>query len=507
MARTLNPANSAGLALLLVSASGCAQSTGADPSVPWPTTTWPVSSPEAQGMSSGDLADALEFARQNEVNIHSLTIVRNGFIVLDAYFYPFPSTARHDLASATKSVVSVLVGLATADGHLGGVDQAVISALPADLVRGLDGEAAEMRVGDLLSMQSGFDCGFGRGEPELAAMRSSVNWTEYALRLPVIARPGTRYGYCSPNFHLLSAAITSATGKSALDFAEERLFDPLGIDDVYWPSDVAGVNHGWGDMQLHPRDMAKLGLLMLRQGRWQDRRLVPESWIESSISARVSVNDNEEYGLGWWLSRGDPFLFEANGRGGQRITIVPELDLVVVMTGGGFEPGDIGQFILRAMRSDSSLPEDPAGQRRLADALERIAQAPPQMIVQDTATADRISGRTYELEENGLGIDRFSIDFSAPETAQLRLRLDNGEELLQPLGLDGRYRLTDIQDGAASAGRGEWQDDGRFRIEFNRLSLINRYIFDIRFGDTDIEIEAFEPTELGRAVLQGSWVR
>ena len=336
-------------------------------------------------------------------------------------------------------------------------------------------------------------------------MRSAPDWVAHVLRLPIVAEPGTRFGYCSPNFHLLSAAIASTTELTTLDYARVRLFDPLGINDVYWPADSMGFNHGWGDLQLRPRDMAKLGLLMLRGGRWADRQLLPTAWIESSVTTRAAVSENEDYGLGWWLSRRVPTLFEANGRGGQRISIVPEKNLVVVMTGGGFEPGNVGGFVLAAVRSDVALPEDRVGQMRLTDALGLIAASPAPRAVTESATAKRVSGRVYRLEENALGIHSFTVEFSDSIVGQLRLRLTSGEELVQPLGLDGRYRLTSLHGGAASAGRAEWLSDGRFRIELNRLSLINRYFFEVEFRDRDLHIVASEPTELGTANLRGTW--
>lgn len=191
-----------------------------------------------------------------------VTVVRNGVIVLDAYFYPFLPETWHDVASVTKSVVSLLAGLATAQGYLGGSEQPLLATVPPELARDVSERAAAIRLGDLLTMRSGFVCGFKRGEPELRDMRNAPDWAAYALRLPIVAEPGTRFGYCSSNFHLISAAISSGAKTSAFDFARQHLFEPLGINDVYWPADAKGVTHGWGDLQLRPRDMAKLGLLI-----------------------------------------------------------------------------------------------------------------------------------------------------------------------------------------------------------------------------------------------------
>ncbi len=349
-------------------------------------------------MSSGDLADALEFAQANDVNVHSITVVRNGFVVLDAYFYPFAPNTRHDIASATKSVVSMLAGLATERGSLRAPEQTLLSALPLEDAKGVSDGAEKITLGDLLSMRSGFDCGFKRGEPELTAMRGTPDWVAYALRLPMIAEPGVRFGYCSPNFHLLSAAISSSTGVSALEFARRNLFEPLGITDVYWPADAHGVTRGWGDLQLRPHDMAKLGLLMLRDGQWEGRQILPKAWVDRSVRSHSPANDSNDYGLAWWMPHAIPGLFEAVGRGGQRISVLPDKNVVVVMTGGGFEPGDIGRYLTRSIRSDAALPLDPANRTRLAHLLLEVAAPPARRAAAAPApNAKRASGRVYEL--------------------------------------------------------------------------------------------------------------
>lgn len=491
------------LTLLAVSVACVAEDQDAEARIEWPTTAWSVSSPEAQGMSSGDLADGLQFALANNLNVHSVTVVRHGVIVLDAYFYPFVPETRHDVASVTKSVVSLLVGLATTHGYVSGPDQALVKTLHPREGGNLNDEVAGIRLGDLLTMRSGFDCGFKRGEPELRDMRSTGDWVAYALQLPMIAEPGTRFGYCSPNFHLLSAAIASSTQTSALDFARQHLFEPLGITDVYWPADAKGITHGWGDLELRPRDMAKIGLLMLRDGRWQDSQVLSKSWIDSSVKKHFRANDSNDYGLGWWMPHRLPGLFEATGRGGQRISVWPEKDIVVVTTGGGFEPFDVGQFILKAMRSDAPLPSDPANQMRLAEALRQIAAAPARRAAAKPTASKPLSGRAYNLEKNAFGIRTLAVEFADPDASSLHLTLENGAKLVQPLGMDGQYRLTTVNGGAVSAGRAEWFEDGRLRIEFNRLSLINRFVIDIEFGDQDLELVVSEPTEYGTVNVRG----
>lgn len=477
---------------------GCGEAPDA---IPWPMDSWATSSPEAQGLSSEDLADALAYARSHGLNIHSLTLVRNGVLVLDAYFYPFAPEMRHDLASATKSMVSLLTGIAIADGALTASSQTALSALPPTLQSPIDAQTPQITIAHLLAMQSGFECGGVGGEAELAQMRNQPHWSSFAISLPVTAAPGSVFRYCSPNYHLLSAIISHSTGLAAADYARSRLFGPLGISDVFWPADGDGVNHGWGDLQLRPLDMARVGLMMLKRGRWADQQLVATRWIDESLTARATVNNDEDYGLGWWLSRDLKSLFEANGRGGQRIVVVPEKELVVVMTGGGFEPAEIGHFLLRAIRSDKALPENPAATARLAAEISQASTPPPPQAVTSSATAAAISGQVYDLEHNSLGINWLALDFMPGPQAKLRLGLATDLELVQPLGLDGQYRLTNAMDGAFTAGRAAWLTSQRLAVELNTLSLINRYQMELAFSDDSAVITISEPTSLGTVVL------
>lgn len=454
-------------------------------------------------MDSDDLADALQFARANKINIHSLTIVRNGIIVLDAYFHPYASGMRHDLASATKSITSLLVGAAISDGYLQGTDQRIVSILPFDAALPHDPRVERIRVEDLLTMQSGLDCGFAPGEPELANMRKTGDWTHYALHLPMIAEPGTRFGYCSPNYHLLSASITAATGLSESDYARKRLLAPLGIKDMYWPANKAGISHGWGDLQLKPLDMARIGLLMLRQGQWGDRQIIARSWINGSLAPRARESGRDPYGFGWWLSGQVTSLFEAQGRGGQRISVIPDKNLVVVMTGGGFEPGDIGKFVLRALRSDHALPANRAAETRLANELGAISTPAKPSAFTLPAEAARISGRVYALPDNRSGIEDFSVTFDGSSEAIIRLDLITGETIIQPLGLDGTYRLKQDAHGTYSAGKARWLSYRRLEIELNMLARIDRLEFEVKFTGDLAHVTVSEPTEIGTVTMDG----
>jgi CubicO group peptidase (beta-lactamase class C family) len=442
---------------------------------------WHEAAPETQGVSSAALADAVTFAREH-LALHSLLIVRHGRIVLDAAFYPFTPGARHDFASVTKSVTSLLVGAAEQAGRLRRTDRLDSLLTPESPVSDRRHEA--VTVADLLGMQSGLDCGFREGEPELAAMTRSTNWIRAALELSMAAAPGTRTAYCSVNYHLLSAIISRTTGESELAFARHRLFGPLGIDDVYWPADPQGLTHGWGDLQLTSRDAARIGLLMLHHGMWDGREVVSREWVAWTTAPHGMLDPDDVYGRGWWTHpHAPPGLFEAVGRGGQRITVWPAKDLVIVETAGGAEPGKLAPFLLRAVASDTALTPDSAALARLHAALAQAIAPPPAHQVSVPPFARHVWGRRYRLSPNAIAMHRFSVNFdSASATARATLDL-LGHRLTLPVGLDGRYRFSrDSVEGVHPAARGSWTSPGTFVLDLNLVGKINRYAMSFRFS-------------------------
>ena len=161
----------------------------------WPTHGWRFSTPEAQGLDSSVLADALDFIHDR--HIHSLLIERNGSIVLDAYFFPFSDNQLHDLASVTKSITATLVGMAIGEKKLSGVNEPVLPLFPDEAARNTDPRKAAMKIKDLLSMTSGLDCHFEDSELTLRQMQQSPHWVDFMLALPMTAQPGSTFVYCS----------------------------------------------------------------------------------------------------------------------------------------------------------------------------------------------------------------------------------------------------------------------------------------------------------------------
>jgi len=460
----------------------------------WPTTQWETSSPEAQGVDARDLADAITYIRVKHLPIHSLLVVRHGVVVLDAYFYPYDQHSLHDIASVTKSVTSILTGIAIDGGYLRDVDQPILSLIPGHAQDAIDASKSKITIGNLLTMTSGLKCGALGGietaETELAEMRRSADWISYAVNLPMRSDPGTQFAYCSINNHLLSAIITAQTGEGLQSFAQRNLFSPLGIHDVFWPTDPTGLNHGWADLHMHPQDMAKLGYLYLRNGKWEDQQIVSAQWVRQSVSSHVTVRPGIGYGYGWWINLDrDPQIPEAEGRGGQRISIVPDKDAVVVFTSGGANTDEIAPYLLRALRSNIALPQNAKADEALNLSIKAANQPPkPLRVGQLPAIARAVSGREYILEPNPIDLRSIILNFPNGDNAQVSMRFD-GQAWTGAIGLDGVYRFSPHgYEDLPMAMRGYWKADNEFSLDVDLVQNITHLFITLRYFNNGAQV-------------------
>ncbi|HYE75738.1 MAG TPA: serine hydrolase, partial [Blastocatellia bacterium] len=262
---------------------------------------WRTATPESQGVDSAILAEAIEVARQRGLNVHSFLVVRNGFLIAEAYFYPYDGKAPHDIASVTKPITTTLIGLAIAQGKIESVKQPMLSLFPKHKVANVDERKGRVAIEHLLTMSSGLACKAQAGEPTLWEMLSAPDNTQFMLDLPMVAEPGSTYVYCSGGMHLLSGALLQKTGMNAEAFARKHLFAPLGIREFIWPRDPQNVSHGFGNLHLLPRDMAKLGWLFLNRGQWEGNQIVSAQWVAEATRSHIKTGGagTSDYGYGW----------------------------------------------------------------------------------------------------------------------------------------------------------------------------------------------------------------
>lgn len=247
-----------------------------------PIAGWRISTPEEQGIDSRPLLAMLREIQEQELRIDSVIVVRNGHLVMEAYLPPYEREHRHIIFSATKGISALLVGLAIEEGLILDEKAKVLDLLPleGEEIKNLDDWKRQLALEDLLTMTDGFewqDWPYGiRAEGDFSRLLASSDGVRYILDKPIVQEPGTHFNYNSGASHLLTAIVQEVTGKTALEYANERLFHPLGIDDVGW-SAYQGINNGGSELFLRPREMAKVGYLMLNEGRWEERRSSPPS--------------------------------------------------------------------------------------------------------------------------------------------------------------------------------------------------------------------------------------
>lgn len=328
-----------------------------------PDDGWQVSRPEAQGVDSAKLAAlTAKILNGDYGEIHSLLIVRHDCLIYERYFNGYSAEVLHPLYSVTKSVTSILVGIAIDRDLLEGVSGGLLSLFPEYYeLQNLDSNKEAVTIEDVLTMRAGFQWYESSSTSEMA---KSSDWIKYMLDLPVVDVPGTRFHYNSGCSILLSGIIRNTSHLQASAFADRYLFTPLGITRKSWEAGPLNLTNTAGGLSLRPRDMAKIGLLYLRGGYWNDKKVVSSDWVDESTAWIVDAYRNVGYGYQWWsvpLQDGpyDPdesdLIKYAAGAGDQFIFFIPALDLVVVATAGnGDGPYDqplafLRQYIIAAI--------------------------------------------------------------------------------------------------------------------------------------------------------------
>lgn len=470
----------------------------------WPTTGWRSSTPEAQGIDSAKLADLLLAIREQNVQIHSLLVIRHGYVVVDATFYPYDGQTPHNVASVTKSLMTTLIGIAADQGVLG-LDDKMVSFFPDRTIANLDERKEDITVRHLASMSSGLDCAAEPDEPTLREMVASPDYVQFVLDRPVAWGPGEQFVYCSPAIHLLSPILQQATGLTTLDFASQYLFEPLGFGKVMWPRDPQGYYDGWADVSLHPHDMAKLGFLFLHQGEWGGRQIVPRGWVEAATQVEVATPEGDDpYGYGWWIES-EVKGASARGRGGQYIFVLPEWDMLVVTTGGGFEMDEIAEQLLGSFVDFANpLPANAEGVARLEGATNAVLQAPePTPVAPLPEVARLISGKTYVFEPNPATMESVVFEFDGTSEAIVFLKVLGHPLASAQVGLDGVYRFFTGIDGRREGFRGAWIDAQTFLLEYDGITNNDHAFFEFRFDGNRVEVNVQETAHVVGVQFEG----
>jgi CubicO group peptidase (beta-lactamase class C family) len=328
----------------------CPLATAAQTQVP--NGGWTTISAGDSGLSEAKLR-AMSAAVRSEAfkKIGSILVSRHGKLAYEDYVEGDANTLR-DTRSTAKSITDVLVGIAIEEGKLSGVDAKELALLPdrARRLQNPDPRKAAITVEDFLTMSSPLECDdwneYSRGNQGLMILIE--DWTQFILDLPIRGRMhkgerveqtpyGRYFSYCTGAVFALSEILERSTGMRADRYAQQRLFTPLGIINVQWMYSPMNIPDTGGGLYLSGRDLLKIGQLYLDGGRWQGRRIVSEEWVRNSTRPHARIDETTEYGYLWWLKsfkcgeKRYPAFFMV-GNGGNKVVVVPQLDLVAVIT-------------------------------------------------------------------------------------------------------------------------------------------------------------------------------
>jgi len=305
----------------------------------WPTEGWRTCTPEEQDMDSVLLDQMLGYVDENSLDVHSIVVVRNGYIVWEEYpaGFRYVQSTMHVVHSITKSFVSALIGIAIREGHIDSIDQKMTDLFPDRTIQNLDSRKEKITLEHLLTMTSGMEWDewkYEYSDPRNHYIQaiSSEDPFQYVLDMPMATEPGVTWNYNGGTSHLLSFLVTEATGQDTHDFAKKYLFEPLGITRSRWDRDSHGICNGGGGLHLTPRDMAKFGFLYLHDGEWDGEQIVPADFVAEAVKTQSFFSSSRGYGYQSWWTYPLQGVYDAAGLNGQRIYVVPDLELVVVIT-------------------------------------------------------------------------------------------------------------------------------------------------------------------------------
>jgi len=474
----------------------------------WPTENWIVSTPEEQGVDSEKLLKMFEFIQSSStLDFHSILIIRNGYIITEAYWAPYNKNTTHNIKSASKSILSALVGIALEKNCLKSLEQKVFEFYPEYVNETLK---QNISLYNLLTMTTGLDWKENAGPSPY----DLENWN----KVPMKYNPGEMFEYNTAMTHMMSAILSKACGESTKDLADKWLFEPLGIKNYQWRKGEDGIYHGGSDIFLIPRDMAKFGFLFLNNGMWNEKTIVSKEWVKKSTSRIVEIpNDisyavDTDYGYWWWIQEK---AYIAQGAGGQYIIVNPDLDLVVVFTADGFDDINLydkfmhqflEDYIYSSVTSNVTMPAKPVVLEKMNDIMQELENPEEIPIKQMPKIATVISTNNYVLEKNDIGFQSTSFIFSDSKCVWI---YDLSEQRVNlQVGLNGKYLINEVgismginPNGEKIACKGYW-DCNAFIIEHHIIGDPSKQIFKFSFDGDNINMNL---TTIGMDVaIQGT---
>lgn len=286
-------------------------------------------------MQKGELIFSNEYSQDYTKIMYDYDTVNHQYNYDHPDHHPFyMGTKLHTLQSVTKSITSLLFGIAMGEGHIKTVEQQALDYFPSG--NNTDPHWKAMKLRDLLTMQSGIQWdeeNYNEADNDCIIMEGKEDWIDYVLTRPMAEAPGNSFVYNSGASVLLGKIVREATGMKIDDYAGRHLFGPLGITEYHWKLTPLGEVDTEGGLYLRSEDLMKIGVMVMNGGMYEGKQIVPRTWIAESTQQWVEFNETRGYGYQWWVPGNDPRIAAGNGYGGQFLFIIPEKDVIVLFNG------------------------------------------------------------------------------------------------------------------------------------------------------------------------------
>lgn len=378
----------------------------------------PRSIPEAEGVSSAGIIEFLNAVdTAGRVELHSFMFIRHGKVIAEGWWKPYGPDHKHLLYSASKTFTATGIGLAVSEKRLKLTDK-VISFFPASLPDTISDYMKELTVQNLLTMSVGQD-------PEPRSMGSGGDWIHTFLNTKPVHKPGTVFMYNNMATFMLSAIVQQVTGQTLFEYLQPRIFKPLGINGADWDLNPQGINLGMIGLGLRTEDLAKFGQLLLQEGVWNKKQLIPKEWVKEATSFKIAskggtagVPDEKNdwsQGYCYQMWRGRNNTVRLDGMAGQFVVLIPDKDAIVVFTANARNTQDelnlMHNYLIPAIKSDKALASDPVSYNELQRRQSELSLKPPVSKLNMAEFEKKISGKEFMLDANDYQIQSVYFTF------------------------------------------------------------------------------------------------
>jgi len=381
----------------------------------------PRSTPELQGVSSSGIIDFLNAIDTGRQEIHSFMFLRHGKVIAEGWWNPYGPDYRHLMYSASKTFTATAIGLAVTEGRLKLTDK-VISFFPYSLPDTIGNNMKDLTVQNLLTMSVGQD-------PPATLAGIDEDWITAFIKNEPVHKPGTVFKYNNMATFMLSAIIQQVTGETLFEYLKPRIFYPLSIRGIDWDKNPQGIDLGLMGLRLRTEDMAKFGQLLMQNGKWNNKQLIPEAWVKEATSFKIESNDPSnktpkeinDWGQGYcyqmWRGRNNSVRLD--GMAGQFVILFPDKDAIVVLTANARNTQEqlnmVHDYLIPAIKSNKALPGNEESYKELQKKQSVLGLKPQLPQTTGSGFEAKISGKEFIPGENDYQIQSVYFTFSNNE--------------------------------------------------------------------------------------------